>query len=639
MGLLLTFSVVTWLNTGMPVFSRFPLRSLIVAFLFLFGARRMGLWLGQADFFFGTAVGLGILSLLPILFHLIGIFSRRMLGAADIVILTIAVISWLKSSFSGRGKSEGRGEPLKSAPRVSGFRSLLIGLGVFGMAWAFLAALPPPMGMDALTYHLGLPVQYLSRESLSIPNEIVYYRYNQGGEMIFLQSLLWDRSGRAATLFLFGTFLLTALAGATFGGEISDCSERENLSDGKRNLTVSLTFAALATTPLGAILVAHTKPDLLAAFFYLVGLRAAVRNRTLLAAFLLGSAVSVKVTAAYGVLPAVAYLVFRERKNSGTVLGAVILLCFPAAFWHLRNLFQTGALLPQQTFLWRSVSGQAGAPILFRVARLAGSMLFFLSGQLDGPYGPLLLLLVILSLGVRGAAGIAAFSGAGAVVIWFLTGGGSHAYAPGGIARFLYPALVGLVPAGAAVAIRLVENAPKRERNLFLLAVVFALVVSLSASVKILERYQRLLPYLSGGISEEEYFDHWLSTHRLQSEASGILPEDAKVLSIGEPSLFYLGRNADFTADGDLPEVYRYIHESGHDPARVSAWVKKKGYTHILDVPREYARKMVLGISPWYPCDRDRLALRKYFHQFCDPVLVDEEHDAVLYRVRPDGFP
>lgn len=71
----------------------------------------------------------------------------------------------------------------------------LIGLHVAVHA---LALAVPPIGWDALTYHLPLPAHYLRCGSLADSHDILNSTFPQAVEMLYLWMLAWEPSGQAA---------------------------------------------------------------------------------------------------------------------------------------------------------------------------------------------------------------------------------------------------------------------------------------------------------------------------------------------------------------------------------------------------------------------------------------------------------
>lgn len=566
--------------------------------------------------------GLLILSVAPLALGILGAFSRPLFGA----IVVGAALFGKSDNHELQGIGKRLRENIQSA---SGFALAMGCIGVMAIAWALAGSLAPPAGMDTLSYHLGLPVQFFARGTIAAPDETIYYQSTQAGEMIAALTLAFDSSGIGTNIFL-GLFLpLSALLAARTAGELA------SHSDGDPITARWVAFAAIATMPMAAILVSHTKPDNLNFFLFLLGLRrlALLRSHSL-AAFFLGGSLAVKLTSVYGAVPAMIYTTWLHRKTPARIVRIwAIFLCLPG-YWLVRNLFSTGHLLPQASHLALWAAGWPEPTIIARIARIVASAFLFLGNDIEGPFGPLVACLLLASLAalffLQGPLRLCAAVSFSAFLIWFFSGAGSHPYATGGMIRFLWSSLGGGIVAGSVIVSKVDRN---RVGKLLRAGLVLASVVCLLTSVRILERYQRFLPLLAGSFSVDEYMKPWLSTWQLQRSAARILPEEAVVLSIGEPRLFYLNREARFDMYGDLPRIYDVIHRSNHDTEALRNWLKEERFTHILDAPNVHFTTVVTGLSPDLPCDRDREFLKGFLRDETIRVLADAENDAYLYEV------
>lgn len=547
--------------------------------------------------------------------------------------------------------------------------------GVFGaiyflpavamIAWVALVTLAPPAGMDALTYHLGLPAQYLARGALTPPDGLIYYQYTQAGEMLALLGLVVDATGRASTVLLGLGLPLAAISAGRLAGELAMVSDKRSRASAA--LARVLAFAAVATLPVAVFTVAHGKTDALALALVLAGVRRAVTRAScpFRAAFLLGGAVAVKLTAAYVAFPALIWVVWRVRRHPRVVAAVLGLAALAPAYWLGRNLMLTGSPFPQAHYLAAVIkagaSGSVGASIAERVLRLFGASLLFVSQGIDGPMGPVVISLAVLAFAglcarrqlayrrhLKAASGIAVV----AVMLWLMTGGGSHAYAAGGLLRFLLPAFGVAAAAGAALAAELILPRGGHTRSGAFLGALFALglVANLLAAGSVLARSMPAVDYLSGRIDTPEYLRGWLSTYELQRRADLMLPRDAVVAGVGESRLFYLHRDARFDADADLPRVYRILSANGHDLAALDRWAADEGITHVLHAPDVYARNILIGLSPPPTAYGDRAIFERWLASRGRVILASDEfpgasqnvtHDAeqgVLYELVGDSF-
>lgn len=577
------------------------------------------------------AGGLCLVSLIPMFWGGMPPAEYRHLGMILLLLLFVPAPHDARVSLRGlpaRARDEWRA--------LDGSLRALLVVGLAGLSWALFGAVAPPMGMDALTYHLGTPAQYLARGSVLPPDATVYYQYTQASEMMALAGLALDPSGVASGLLFSVGLLLAAVSAARVAGALS-------LSSGVAAAPARvLAFAAIATMPLSAILVAHTKPDPWSLALVLLALRrllpgACEPHR---AGFFLGAAVAVKLTAAYVALPACLWLAWRERRSPRRVAAVAACALAMPGWWFALNLLFAGHLLPQTPFLAAAAGGGAGPGWLMRLARVLAATFLFLDKQIDGPFGPL-----VAGLALAGAAGVSVRAQgvrlcAGlslvAAALWFLSGGGSHSYADTGVVRFLLASLGPLLVAGSVILATLLSPR-NRPARLLAAALLVAAVASLAVSVMIVERFHRVLPYFTGRMTREQLLAPWLSSFTVLHEGSLLLPTDALVLSVGEPRLFHLGRDARFEVDGTLPPIYEYIHRARHpDPDRLDLYLRSLGYTHILDARDIYARKVARGISPAPPCPLDRIVFEDYLREKTRPISCDQEHGVFLYELLPE---
>lgn len=530
-----------------------PLRSMLVAAGILFAARRMGKLLNRGPIEEDIAVGFLVFAVFPIVWNLFAPISAAPFSSGVLILIGTSLIPpWPY-----------RGDAKNIRSRIGELTRPLVILGFIGLIWALLSTLAPPTGMDALTYHLGLPSQYLARETLAPPYEIAYYGYPHAGEIFAMCSLVLDPTGIASNILFGFSFVLLAVAAARLGGVIA--------------------FACVASMPLCAILVAHTKTDILAATFFILALRRAMAGNTLRCGLLLGTALASKLTVIYGALPLIGYVLWQQRKRPVTWFVFLISTALYPSYFLIRNFIFFGHCLPRS--VTTALSEQAllePSSWFMPPVRLFATTFLFVSQGIDGPYGPLAAVLGAMAVLRKNPPG---FIFLAALVLWAATGGGSHGYARDGLARFLLPAAIAGIIGGAPLLASLAH------RKILSFSITVAVLVSLVVSIVILEKAQSFLSYLTGRISIEQYMAPWVTAFELQRQADALLPPKAKVLSVGESRLFYLRRNATFDADADLPHVFG-ISGSPRE------WIEKENFTHIFYAPEEYDRKVAIGLAP-----------------------------------------
>ena len=620
---------------------------LMMALLVTIAAFRIGSWfhhgLPEENFAFGCM----ILSLWPVVLHLVGGLRAPFLA---IPVFAMAIRGPGEMTFVNL-----RHLPSKvwiSVSRCGPFGIAMLLLGSAGLSWAFLSTLAPPAGMDALTYHIGLGVQYLARASLTPPDAVHYYQYTQAGEMLALMTLALDPSGIAANI-LFGLSLPFAVmtgarAAGELAGEVAGAHEDREEICGRTRMMV---YGVTSTSAILLFTISHTKTEALTLLLFMLGIRRILPASfsPWRAAFFLGSSLAVKVTAVYGVLPAVLVLAWRTRRQKSVWFSCCVLLLLMPSYWWIRNILQFGTIMPQSGHVMASAAGSIAAPVVERLLRVFASYFLFIDQGIDGPYGAAFAVLTMSAIlawrfPAARAGGVSlrilSFLTSTSIALWFVTGGGSHAYARGGLFRFVLPALGACLIGGSVFLSFWISTLKKSTgRKLILTGFTLAVAVSFGVAVHIHMRYQPFPAYLCGGISMEDYMRNWSSSWKIQDEAARLLPADAKVLSIGESRLFHLGRNASFEFDADLPRIFAVIHETDTTDeeaavAHIAHWMKKERYTHILHAPDWYAVKILVGLAPSPPRYGDRAVLEKYLLQHTNLALRDTAANVSLYEVK-----
>jgi len=162
---------------------------------------------------FGAGLGLGVFSLVTLLLGLAGVLNRLIFFFALIALFALgikelfALVSGLKSGLR--------------QTRLSLFSLILIAFVALFLVLLFLAAFMPPMDYDDLEYHLGAPAQFLKSGRINFLKYNVYSNFPLNAEMLYLLSMTLLGSptsgailGKIINIFL---ALCTALAVYAFG--------------------------------------------------------------------------------------------------------------------------------------------------------------------------------------------------------------------------------------------------------------------------------------------------------------------------------------------------------------------------------------------------------------------------------------
>ncbi|MEK8022267.1 MAG: glycosyltransferase family 39 protein [Candidatus Hydrogenedentota bacterium] len=552
--------------------------------------------------------GLLLLSCWTILLGTAGFLSRP---AAALPLLIVPFIGAKSLSRNGSEAIRHLRRLLMESDRAD---LLLSGIISLSMAWTFLGALAPPSGMDALAYHLALPDQYLIRGSI-IPDDLRGYSlFYQQFELALAPLLALDRSGISSNLLVFVIFQ-TLITGAY--------AIAHHIAGRRAGL---LAAAAMATSPLAAILSVLTKNDLLAASLCAWSYHALCTSRhPVRIGLMVGAALAVKPTSAFAVLPILGCAVWRKPAGSIVpLLGSAFL--FPL-YWFVRNVILAGSPFdpgaPVQKMLIFLPPREALEFGLFAVRRFLESFFSHITADgTDGPYGILLMLLVanICLPGTREKG--SAFRRAQTVgiigwLLWLAAGRGQ--------ARFLLPLLAILGSTGAARA------ASGRRGAIAVLSA--SALLGLMMQLRILENENHFLDLHAGRISVGEYMKPWLNTYGLQTEADGKLPANAFIIAVGEAELFPLHRRNHYDGFWEPSRVLDLAHSS-HSPEQLMAALQQRGYTHLLYNRTILQRLISHRRVPGPACENDFAVLHRMLAPL-EIVAADTAADAFLYQLRP----
>ncbi len=322
-------------------------------------------------------------------------------------------------------------EPLSPGAR-------LVAMAVFAAYGIFYAvnALAPEIQPDGITYHLGLPYEYVRLGGF--PSHVRFYDViPQGMEMLFTVAFAFGRHA-AAKLVEFGFFAAAVPL-------IFRVGRRLGMS-AAASLVVAVFYWSAPVVGLtgssaynDAALVFFT----LAAFYLLLVWRDTGQARYLLpAGVLAGFCYAIKFPGAF---VGVAAMLFVLVKAKSRVRGAALLaagIALTAAPWMIRSAVLTGnpvapldnALFRNPYFhLWRDRELAEGMRSLHGIAPWQVPWQLALGAQRTGIYGPLLFLLPLGLLAWRKRGGSACLAGAAILAVpwWSNTDG-----------RFLMPAVM-----------------------------------------------------------------------------------------------------------------------------------------------------------------------------------------------------
>ncbi|MHB0988574.1 MAG: glycosyltransferase family 39 protein [Bellilinea sp.] len=153
------------------------------------------------------ALGLGVLGLIWMVFgwlHLFTTWVTWLLPGIGLVILRRETLEWLKALSA-------IGETFRHSARLERVVAII---GLILLSYQLVVALAPPIGWDALTYHLQLPRLYLEAGYLYHVPENMYSGHFQLAEMIYTLAMALHRPETAGALgWAAGILVLPGLMG------------------------------------------------------------------------------------------------------------------------------------------------------------------------------------------------------------------------------------------------------------------------------------------------------------------------------------------------------------------------------------------------------------------------------------------
>ncbi|MFH1903925.1 MAG: phospholipid carrier-dependent glycosyltransferase [bacterium] len=296
-------------------------------------------------------LGLGVLSILVLLIGFAKGLNRFCLYSVLLMLCIISIreikyfFSRLKSSFSERFSKE----IISQLPYISAFsKFLIISIGVT-MFLAFTGALAPPLNYDTLSYHLAFPKLYVRAGKIFFIPHNMYSNLPFGVEMLYTLALV-IKDGILAKLIHFSIGILCALTIFVLG---------RKYFDGNVGLLAAAIFYNMPAVCLSST---YAFNDLGLVFYGLLMLFcilnwsngfATPKNEIvwlILAGIFCGFAIGTKYTGALYFIPTalifiVAFIVLKKEKVFKNTCRSVLLFIFFASLtfspWLIKNLIYT----------------------------------------------------------------------------------------------------------------------------------------------------------------------------------------------------------------------------------------------------------------------------------------------------------
>ncbi|MHC4065014.1 MAG: hypothetical protein ACYSUQ_05315 [Planctomycetota bacterium] len=539
----------------------------------------------------GAGLGLGLLAILVLLLGLAGLLHRPVW----IVILVVSAVAGIARLYLWPGRIE-VDEP---APAAGQLRWLWLLVCPFLALTILVAAVPPGYlwaeegnGYDVLEYHLQMPKEYLAAGRISYAPHNVYASFPANVEMLYLLCMVLE--GDAIDAAGACKMLNAALAILTVGAA---------WLIGRQRSPAAGIVTGVVTAGIGWLTylsgVAYVENGML--LFGMLSMGTLIRaiddpTRPLrwlaLSGLLAGFSLGCKYTAAGLIgLPLTVALLFTLRLGAAGRLAAVgLFLCAQAgafAPWAIKNAAMTrnpafplaGHLFTHDPPGWGRAESEhfaaAHAPGEDErgiTARLAGCWRHIPADRAQR-FGPLLLVLAAWgSLAARRDRVVRAcwLVLIVQVAVWIFA---THLYA-----RFAVPMLMPLVvfAGGVTMQYRL------RRRMLVVL-----LIVGTLGNLAFLGRV-----YVQHMWPQGERFDLEGATgvftaglglgHEHLAVINHDLPNDARILMIGDAKAFYFRRHVDYCVVFNRNPFVEMLRTAQPDARGIVAWLADRGYSHVL---------------------------------------------------------
>lgn len=543
----------------------------------------------------GAGVGILALSTLVLVLGTLGCLARAT-WLTILVVLGIAAVAALARISQS---------PVRAKPDIPSTVSPWLWLSVAPfLAMTLLVAVVPPGflwveeggGYDVLEYHLQLPKEYVEQGAITYTPHNVYGNFPANVEMLYLLTMVLrdDPYDGAAT-----AKILNALLGALFVFAAYVAGRETSRTVGVVTAVVAASVGWL--TYLSGVAFVENGMLLFAMIALVCAMRASNpstrpdqrRTWLILSGLMTGAACGCKYTA----VPLVAVPIgaafalwpnppLASRIRAGAVFGLTVLLGF--APWLVKNTAMTGnpvfpLLSPDcddqppgwgEREAWHFDACHAPGPGEFTFAARMQRLWRHIPADPVQRFGPLILILPFLRLLSRKRQLLdrrLALVAALQLILWlYLT----HLYA-----RFAVPMIVPLVVlAGRAFE---VWSSAVARRALTAVLIVGAGVSAFAMATHYADHLYHDGSKLPLEGADRFFLDGLGAGHEHLAVINGSLPDDAKILMIGDAKALYFRRPVDYCVVFNRNPFIEVVR-TAHDDQSIVAWLTDAGYTHVL---------------------------------------------------------
>lgn len=526
---------------------------------------------------FGTAAGLGIISLLVLAGDLAGLVNPFLY--CGIIVAGLALFILRARQFK-KGK-------------ISWQYLLLLSGASLPLAGSLIGALAPPVQFDSLVYHLALPQQYIDAGRMQLVPYNMFFSFPQNLEMLFQLGMVLDSDILANLIgwsFLFMTG--TALFAMT----------RRFVN------TRTAFFAALMWffTPNILLLATGTYVDLGLAFYVLTSFYALLLwkeydRRLWLAAAgaFAGLALGIKYTAALPLLLLSLLIIFSAKKNrvhSWSLFIAAAAIAFmpwlfknalylknPIAPWGAAFFGASGIPAEQARQYFAHIYGHGIGIGSLRDLLLIPWRLTVEGFRFGGGFdilGPLFLVFVPLlffKTEIDRITRIIILFSAGFCILWLFTGK---------VLRFLVPVMPFICILSAQ---GLQQVSARRWSRLFAYALFAAILIHNILMFLWVESMVDPYTAVLGSERREIYLGRKVNFYRAVDGCINRLPKGSKTLFVGETRRYYTNGSAIVPGVFDRQPLAAWADEAV-DADSLRVLLLRQGITHILLNEHEYRR-------------------------------------------------
>jgi hypothetical protein len=575
-------------------------------------------------FLIGASLGLGVLCLSVLALGVAGLLDQRLWVVILACLMVVGCYRWY-SLLSGANRCETEAEA-ESGGDHKGWMWLWWAALPFAVL-ALLAASTAPgfiwseegYGYDVLEYHLQMPKEYYEAGQIQYAAHNVYASFPSNVEMLYLLAMVVlddvEDVGTVANVIHLAFAVLTVFAAWAVGREWSrEAGAVCGVCAGTTGWLVYLSGLAYVENGMlfwgtvGCGLLLRSLRDTERSDGVDGAESGGMHSRPFGLAVVAGAAAGFACGCKYTAVPLIAaplalVPLFRRSRATGRRIGASCVFAGAAVVtflpWLAKNQAMTGNPVfplansvfaaspsgwgPEETERWdRGHSLDAGERTIGgRVGLLFTHVLWDKHQRL----GPVVLLLAALGMFRRRRSDVdfaLLMILALQLAVWLFA---THLYA-----RF---AVVLLIPLSLLAGRSVLVHGARTRRTVIAAALVFGAAWNGASALDLLRREG------AAGAPAALIYEGQLPGYEYFKTVNAELPEDAKVLLVGEARAFYFQRKVDYCVAFNRSPFLDLVSETD-DAGRIADWLRERGYSHVLVNWGELRRlASTYGFSPY----------------------------------------